>query len=140
MVKEDLTAFIDNNESHVVSRVNLGISEIAQPIPDGFGHTGRIFSVDPIAPGEACDDCVVVEDPHPELVDHDEARQLLDGLSTAGTFNVGRNFFRMAAAVIRVPMCGSSESRSGHLQVPWLKSLVTVRIWTCGDADMFRYG
>ena len=53
MVKEDLTAFIDNNESHVVSRVNLGISEIAQPIPDGFGHTGRIFSVDPIAPGEA---------------------------------------------------------------------------------------
>lgn len=45
-------------------------------------HARHILTIHPVAFWEEGDDGALVEDPHPELVDHDDPGHLLDSFAT----------------------------------------------------------
>lgn len=79
-IKECARALLEDYESDVKDRPYLIFASICelQTVPDGFVDTMQIVFVVAISPRKRGDDSLLVEDPHPQLIDHDEFGDFLD--------------------------------------------------------------
>jgi len=77
-IEERVRALIKDNEGNIEYRSYLVRPGASKSVSDRLVDTVQIILVIPISPGERRDDGLLIKDPHPQLIHHDELRDLLD--------------------------------------------------------------
>lgn len=126
-VKEDGRQLIQDDQGQVEHGLDMSSFQTLQPFSDAFMHSGGILFVQAVPLGEGCDDCLLVQDPHPHLVDHENARHFADVICAAHAYLVLALFLRWFAFALVSAIClliETGPSSCGAVERMW-------RIWSC---------
>ncbi len=81
-VEEDVRALVQNDQRKIEDRFDLCAP--IQPITYRPVYSGRVLLVVAVSPGEESEDRVLIQNPHPKLVDHYRSLNLADIATALG--------------------------------------------------------
>jgi len=77
-IKECIGALVQDDEGNVEDGPNLVLSSVGETVPDRLVYSVQVKLVVSVSPGKRSDDRLLVQNPHPQLIHHDELGDLFD--------------------------------------------------------------
>jgi hypothetical protein len=108
-IKKCVSALVKDDESNVKDGPNLVLPSIRESVPDRLVYSVQVELIVPVSPWKRSDDCLLVQNPHPQLIHHDELGDLFD-LTRAMFAAVG---VRFAPGTDQLEFCWHKNS-AGH--------------------------